>query len=59
MKWISRIEIIIGVWVFISPWILGYASVTPALWGSVISGAIIAILGLWGVFEKKLNKKIE
>ena len=60
MKWISRLEFIIGIWILISPWILGYSSFTPALWSNIISGAVVALIGLWGVFgtADNINNKI-
>ena len=61
MKWLPKIEIILGVWILVSPWLLGYASFTPALWSNIISGAIVVLLGLWGLFgtaEGNNNKTI-
>ena len=58
MRWIARFEIAIGVWVLVSPWIVGYSSFAPALWSAVISGAIIALLGLWRMFGDKLDEKL-
>ena len=50
MRWLSRVQIVLGIWILVSPWILGYASFTPALWSSIISGSAVALLGLWGLF---------
>ncbi|MBI4133546.1 SPW repeat protein [Candidatus Uhrbacteria bacterium] len=50
MEFIGRIEIAVGVWILVSPWILGYSGLTPALWSAVFSGAAVAILGLWRTF---------
>ena len=56
MRQIYRIEVIVGIWVLVSPWILGYASLTPALWSNVLSGAVIGLLGLWQIFGDKAYK---
>jgi len=53
MKWISRIQIIIGIWILISPWLLGFSSFSLARWSNVIVGAVTAILGLWGMFGEE------
>jgi len=37
----------VGVWVFISPWVLGAASDARILWSSLIVGALLVILALW------------
>jgi hypothetical protein len=55
MKFIQISQLVLGVWILVSPWILGYASFTPALWGSVISGTIIALLALWAMFGTDKN----
>lgn len=53
MKLLHKLEIVVGVWVLVSPWILGFYGFTPALWSGIISGAAIALIGLWGVFEDR------
>ena len=58
MHWLSRIQVVIGIWVLISPWVLGYASFTPALWSNIISGAVIGLLGLWGIFGAEPKKNL-
>ncbi len=41
--------IVIGVWILISPWILGFASISVALWSNIICGLILIIVGLYGL----------
>lgn len=48
--WPSWISVLAGLWLIISPAIIGYANVRPALWNDVIVGIIIVILaglGAW------------
>jgi hypothetical protein len=41
----SGINILLGIWVIVSPWVFGYRAVGPAaIWNGVIVGALIAIL---------------
>jgi hypothetical protein len=56
MKFIQVTQLILGIWIIVSPWILGYASFTPALWGSVVSGVLIALLSLWAMYGVDSNK---
>lgn len=49
-KWIAWIELILGLWVLISPWILGFAGLGTALWNNVIMGVLLAIFALWSLF---------
>jgi hypothetical protein len=51
MNWLGRIQLIIGIWIFISPWALGYASLSPLLWNNIIIGAVVALMGLWEIFD--------
>lgn len=39
----------IGVWILISPWLLGFASVALGFWSNIIAGLILIILGIYGV----------
>lgn len=50
MKLFSRIQFIIGIWILISPWVLGYADFAPILWSNIIIGVATALLGMWGIF---------
>jgi hypothetical protein len=40
----SGLNIIAGLWLIISPFVLGYSSLTAATWGSIIVGIIIAAI---------------
>jgi hypothetical protein len=40
----------LGVWILISPWILGFYAVNIALISNIIAGVIIITLSLWQLF---------
>ncbi|MEX0649469.1 MAG: SPW repeat protein [Candidatus Andersenbacteria bacterium] len=40
----SGIDVVAGLWLIIAPFVLGYASVTGALWNDVIFGIAIVLL---------------
>jgi predicted ferric reductase len=45
---ISWMNIAIGAWLFISPWVVGFASAASVLaWSVWIIGALVFILALW------------
>jgi hypothetical protein len=46
-SWEEWVAAAIGVWVFISPWVLGAASDARILWSTLIVGALLVILALW------------
>lgn len=49
-EWEEWVNLVLGVWTVVSPWILGFAAVNAALWVHVIAGLIVAVLAaldLW------------
>jgi len=48
-QWEDWINVILGAWLFISPWVYGYTGTESAAWNSYIVGALIFFIGLWGV----------
>ncbi len=51
MKWLSWITLALGVWLIISPFVLGYWRVTSALWSQVAAGVLVSLIALWQVIE--------
>jgi hypothetical protein len=48
-QWEEWLNATIGVWVFISPWVLGASTNAKVLWNALIVGAVLVILALWSV----------
>ncbi|MBX3039799.1 MAG: SPW repeat protein [Bdellovibrionaceae bacterium] len=42
--WEEGINLILGIWMFLSPWVLGFSSSRPLLWNALISGVLVAAL---------------
>src|SRR5947209_1729350 len=40
----SSLNVIAGLWLIISPFVLGYTDMTTALWNSIILGVLVAVL---------------
>jgi hypothetical protein len=47
----SWINVILGIWLFISPWVLGFAYRTGMAWTAWIIGVLVFILALWAVSQ--------
>ena len=47
--WEDWVNLVLGVWLFFSPWILSYAGLYDAMWNSLIVGFLIAVLAIWGI----------
>jgi len=49
----------LGVWLVVSPWLLGFGGISLAKWSSVLAGLVLAITFGWELFaEKDENKNI-
>jgi heme/copper-type cytochrome/quinol oxidase subunit 3 len=51
-QWEEWVNLIVGAWVFISPFVLGFADSTAAMWTHVVIGLVVAVLAaveLWTV----------
>ena len=51
--WEEWTEGILGVWMLISPWMLGFAMVREAMLTAVVIGVAAAALALWTLFTDK------
>ena len=45
--WEEWLNLIAGIWLFISPWVLRYSQDSHALWNALIVGALVFILAIW------------
>lgn len=45
--WIEFLLMMLGVWVFLSPWLLGFSHLPGAAWDNWIIGALVFLLAVW------------
>ena len=45
------LNVILAIWLFISPWVLGYAFLSGMAWTAWIIGVLVFILALWAVSQ--------
>ena len=48
--WEEWVNMAIGLWLMISPWVLGFTGLTNAFWGTLMAGLVVAVLAaveLW------------
>lgn len=48
-RWRDGVMLVLGVWLFLSPWILGFAAALPAAWNAWIVGIVIAAVAAWAI----------
>ena len=44
---LSWINVILGIWVLISPWVLGFASARVPMTNNVVMGIVVIVLAAW------------
>ncbi len=44
---IAKEELVVGAWLLVAPWILGFATIGAAAWTAWIIGILIVVLAVW------------
>jgi membrane protein YdbS with pleckstrin-like domain len=52
-KWEEWINAVLGLWLIVSPWILGYSEVATPLWNQIIVGVVVGGLAMWSVIGER------
>jgi len=53
-------ELGLGVWVLISPWLLGFSSISIMKWSNLLVGLSLVLIGIWAIFgEKRERQNVE
>ncbi len=42
-----------GLWILVSPWVLGFSDIAIAKWSNVILGLMLIVVNAWLVFEEE------
>ena len=45
--------LVIGAWILISPWLLGFASLGLMKWSNVLAGLVLVLMSAWALFGKE------
>ncbi|MEI2808381.1 MULTISPECIES: SPW repeat protein [Paracoccaceae] len=45
-NWQDSVNLILGLWLIVSPWVLGFAGLETAMWNAVVFGLVIAAMAL-------------
>ena len=48
-SWQEWVNLLIGIWLFIAPWVLGFTGLPGASWDHWIVGALIFIFAVWNL----------
>ncbi len=47
MYWQNWLNAVLGIWLILSPFILGYADLSSAAWNGIIVGIVLAVVAGW------------
>lgn len=50
-EWEEWINLIVGVWLIVSPWLLGFMTNANAMWTHMIMGIAVAAMSAWAVWD--------
>lgn len=53
MRWYHWALIVIGVWLLLAPWLLGFSELNLAAWNSIMAGALVIVFTLWNYNSKQ------
>ena len=52
------VQLVIGAWVMLSPWLLGFSGISVMKWSNVICGLALVVLNAWMLSESHLAKEM-
>ncbi|MEN2982872.1 MAG: SPW repeat protein [Thermus sp.] len=45
-RWQDWVNLVLGVWLILSPWLLGFSGLTNATWNAILVGILVGALAL-------------
>lgn len=51
MAWEEGVNILLGAWVAISPWVLGFTSNEEVTTNAVVVGSLVTVLAIWAMLQ--------
>lgn len=50
-RWQDQLILLLGLWLFLTPWIFTYPIPSPQAWNAFVAGAVIAILAAFELYK--------
>ena len=50
-RWQDHLSLVLGLWLILSPWALGYAGIELAFWNAIILGIVISAVAMAALIE--------
>lgn len=55
--WEEWINLVIGLWLIVAPFALGFASMSKVMWSAIIVGLLVAGDALWSMLKRPMGPK--
>jgi len=52
-------QLALGIWILLSPWLLGFSSISIMTWSNLIVGIIIILINVWAIFGETVAEEKE
>jgi SPW repeat len=56
--WEEWVDVLLGLWLIASPWIIDFAGVAPLRWNAVLSGTVVVVLASWVLITGRGRKTV-
>lgn len=50
-EWEEWLSLVLGLWLIVAPWVLGFAGSLNALWAHLVLGVLTAAVSAWAVWD--------
>ncbi|YBV95209.1 SPW repeat protein [Phyllobacteriaceae bacterium JZ32] len=57
-EWEEWANLVLGLWLIISPWVLAFTANTSAMWTHLIIGVIVAAVSAWAVWDYRQHPHV-
>lgn len=57
-RWEEWTNIVLGVWLLASPWLLGFSTSAALTWNAVIIGGLVAVFAGWALYEEQGPRQV-
>jgi hypothetical protein len=51
-KWEDWVSVVLGIWLIVSPWLLGFSTMAAPLWNQLVVGVLVGGFALWSAFNE-------
>jgi len=55
--WEEWLNLVLGAWLLVSPWLLGFSTSAGLVWNAVVIGGLVLIFAGWALSEEQFFKR--